>query len=524
MRDLRKADLVRIGLLAAIFFVVIGAGVAFSIYGFSFILRLPAMGELVLSSLVDLLFFILFHLLAISNLLLGYAYLFRTKRAHLNFGVPVPAHAVFLLRLGGAFFQSSWATFLLVGAVLVSYGVSLKAPTLYYLAVPVVLGSFLALCGAIGLSLSVVLGYLRTRLGRRVFTVGGALLLAAGVIYLAAQVGTLSFKPGEELIFLTRLTHRLGAMHSPYWPGKWASNAVNAFANGLGREGWFAVALLASTACVFWPALDLSGRFFYLTLWQEVSAASGGRKIRRDKVPRLTHPVAAIIRKDILLFLRDPAQSLQLVLFLLLMGLYSLSLLRFPRGVLPESYMRYVATANIAAMSFILGSFSSRFVYPLLGTEGLSIWVLASAPQGPETILRAKLFLGYLFMLPAAVALSFSSHSALGLSRADALAGTGFLFCLAQALTGLALAFSATFAEFTSDRPGEVLGTMGGTANFLTSSGFVVVAVGLWALGAAAGRNTLPGAVATVSAVGLSLAVAAGGYFWALRAYGAREF
>jgi hypothetical protein len=212
------------------------------------------------------------------------------------------------------------------------------------------------------------------------------------------------------------------------------------------------------------------------------------------------------------------------VLFLLLMALYAISLLRFPRGALTEQYVRYASLANLAAISFIMASFSSRFVYPLLGIEGKSIWLLAAAPVRPATILAAKLGLGLLLMCPAAVALAVASQLALGIQGAEFLLGTVLVTALSCALGTLALGFGAAFAEFTSDRPGEVLGTMGGTANFLASSGLVCLVVGLWILSSLLGRTT-PGGVAAACGVFLTIgAVICACSIWALRCVRGREY
>ena len=522
-RHLGRQDYLRFAILGSVFALVIAAGAGFATYGFSFIRSLPAMGEVVTGSLIELLFFILFHLLVISNLLVGYTYLFQPRRSHLSFSLPVAPGNVFLLRASEAVFQSSWASFVLVGAVLVSYGTSFEAGATYFLFLPVILGAFLLLCGGIGITAAFLLGLLRRRFGRKAFAIGGATLFLLGVSYLAGEVRTLSFRPGEELLFFTRLTSRLQTLSSPFWPGRWAANAVAAFSHGVASEGFFALGLLTSSAFLFWPVWDLLGRFPYLRLWQDLHGI-GGRAQRRRRIPPVRSPLAGAIRKDLLLFVRDPTQTLQLLLFLLLMGLYSLSLLRFPKGLLPPRYMNYVAIANIAAISFILGSFSSRFVYPLLGVEGPAVWVFAVAPLAGRVILQTKLVLGLCLMVPSAVGLAAASHAALGIAGTEFLLGTALVTALACALVSLSLAFSATFAEFTSDRPGEVLGTMGGTSNFLASSGLVVIVLGLWIVGVVRGRGSALGLAATALDFLLLATIAGGGYLWATRRFRNREY
>lgn len=244
---------------------------------------------------------------------------------------------------------------------------------------------------------------------------------------------------------------------------------------------------------------------------------------RRTRIPPVRGPLAGLIRKDVLLFARDPTQSLQLIVFLLLMALYTVSLLRIPREALPAPYGRFIALANLTAIAFILASFSSRFVYPLLESEGVSIWILMSAPISRRAVLAAKLLLGFLLMLPAAVGLAVVSQLAIGTEAAALLRGMLLIALLAAALTALALGFSAAFARWKSDRPSVVLGTTGGTANFLASTGLVALVSGLWVAGDLM-REHAAGAALQAAAPLCAGAVIAGGLAWSLRALTRREY
>ena len=523
LSHLRREDGARIAVIGTAFATVMAGGMVLTIAGFRFVLRLPAMGEVISSGLVQLLFFVLLHFLIASNLLLGYSYLFRARRTSLYIALPIPPERVFLVRAGEAVLQSSWAGFVLVGAVLTCYGISHRAAPSFYALIPVVLLPFLALCGAAGVTLAFILAALRSRFGRRVFFAAALLTAVLGAAYLAEQVRALSLQPGREMVFFTRLTDRLRAMSSPFWPGKWASAAVTAFARGRPAEGFFSSALLAATACAFWPLLDLFGRRRYLRLWQDLSAC-GAHGARRP--PRMTAsgPRAAIIRKDLVLFFRDPTQFLQLALFVLLMGLYTISLLRVPIDILPQAFFRYVSMANLTAIAFILASFSARFVYPLLDTEGRAVWVLAAAPLRFERVVTAKLIMGCALLTPFALALGTASQTLLGVAYGPLLLGTLLVTLLALALASLALAFSASCARFKSDRPSEVLGTAGGTANFLASTGLVCVVMGLWVLGEILGRTRAWGLAVTCGTLAALPAVFAACTVWARRALRGREF
>lgn len=437
--------------------------------------------------------------------------------------LPLPAPRVFALHGAEAIVQSSWATFLLGTAVLLGYGVSHQARAQYYALMPVVLAAFLLLCGVLGLLGAFALGLLRRRFGRKVFVIAGAAIVLLGGAYLASQIEAISFAQGQELIMLTRLTDRLRAMSSSYWPGKWTSHALLAFARGFTNEGFFSLGLTLSAVCAAWPFLDFLGRHRYLELWQDLNALSTPAR-KRTRVPRARGPLAGLIRKDLFLFARDPTQALQLLVFLLLMALYTLSLLRIPREQLPPQFWQFVSLANLTAISCILASFSSRFVYPLLESEGVSIWVIMSMPIGRRTIIGAKLCLGLLLMLPAAIGLSLASQLALRTETGPLVIGVCLIAVLSIALTTLAVGFSAAFARFKSDRPSEVLGTIGGTANFLASTGLVVLIIGAWATVEFLAVRAAGPILRAAPFLGAGVLCAAAFVWWSLRSLRRREY
>jgi hypothetical protein len=522
-RTLGFEDWCRFPILFGIFGIFIAGGMLLLGEGFAFVLKLPAMGELLSGGLLQLLFFVLFNFLVLSNLLVGYSYLFRGRRTEMYLTLPLPAPRVFALHALEAIVQSSWATFLLGSAVLVSYGASHRVGALFFALMPVVLACFLLLCGTLGVLGAVILGLLRRRFGRKVFAVAGAAIVLLGGVYLATQIESISFAQGQELVVLTRLTDRLHALSSSFWPCQWTSQALFAFARGFPAEGFFALGLTVSAIAATWPFLDALGRGAYLTLWQDLNAV-GEPARRRTRIPRARGTLVGLVRKDLLLFARDPTQSLQLLVFLLLMTLYTISLMRIPRDALALQYWRFVSLANLTAIAFILASFSSRFVYPLIESEGVSVWAVMSMPVPRRTIVVAKLCLGLLLMLPAAVTLAVASQLTLRTELGQLVVGTLLIAVLAVALTTLALGFSAAFARFKSDRPSEVLGTIGGTANFLASTGLVTVAMAAWVALEIFGGSVAGPLLRPVPLLVAGLLLAAGFFWWSLRSLGRREY
>ena len=272
-------------------------------------------------------------------------------------------------------------------------------------------------------------------------------------------------------------------MHSPYSPSHWATAAVLAAAAGNHQETFFHGCTLLANTLIFVPILSWYGVRHYGFQWI-ASRGSSTRKAWKERslagIPEKSKqaperafsrgPITALILKDVLTFVRDPAQLSQSLLFVLLMVIYSLSLVRIPTYLTSGELQLLIYFANLGAVCMILSSFTSRFLFPLISLEGRAFWIVGLAPVSRSYLLREKVFLGLGISLILGLLTTLVSNSVLH-SPPELFAGALFTLALAAAcLTSLATGLGAAYPLLEEDNPARIAVGLGGTLNFFASA------------------------------------------------------
>lgn len=485
---------------------VVGLGFWVAYESFKFIEGFPAFGSALNAKMVSLLFFALLILVVLSTVIVTYTTIFIARETEFLFQFPVPPRILFFFKATEALAFSSWATLFLCFPVLVAFGYLRGAPASYYPQMVAVLVTFVLFAGMTGTALAILIAPLARVLSpRQLLAIGGILLATLAAVFLRSfQVWDMD---GENnLLILDRFTAQLSTIHSPYFPGSWASSAVLAAAAGNHREVLFQGATLLANTLIFLPALAWYGKRHYGGQWVLCHAATGtvrGRAPRRadpgaevpsaeplagaarlrDSAPtglvRTRGPLGSLVLKDIRVFIRDPAQVSQSILFVLLMVIYSLSLVRVPRYLTTGTLQLLVYFANLGAICAILSSFTSRFLFPLISLEGKAFWIVGLAPVPRSYILHAKLSFGLVVSLSLGVATTVVSNFAL---RVPPLLFAEAIYTVILAgicLNALATGLGATYPVFDEDNPARIAVGLGGTLNFFASALAVALLIGM---------------------------------------------
>jgi ABC-2 type transport system permease protein len=470
---------------------VVALGLWVSHRSFRFIESFQGIGPNLNDRMLGLLFFALFILVVLSTVLISYTTLFLARETAFFFSFPMPPHAILFAKLAEAISFSSWASLFLCLPVLVAFGVLRQAEPLYYLEAPLVLVVFLLFAGLAGSALSLLLAPLVRCLTPRLLGLLGVLVLVLLGWAFWSSFDIQGPKTDNNLVVLDRFTAGLAALHSPYSPSLWASSAVLAASEGNHREMLLQGGTLLANTLIFLPLLGLYGRRFYGGSWLLRQSGHGAAIERPRRARRGTRTsallgtgrTAALIVKDVLLFVRSPSQLSQSLLFVLLMVIYSLSLLQIPRNLLGHDQLRrFIHFANLAAVCMILSSFTSRFLFPLLSLDGRAFWILGLAPMPRSHLLRQKVLLGLGISLGLGLLMATVSNISLESPFPFFASALVTVVLAAVSLTALATGLGAAYPSFEEDNPARIAVGLGGTLNFFASAVAVAVLVGIEAL------------------------------------------
>lgn len=118
--------------------------------------------------------------------------------------------------------------------------------------------------------------------------------------------------------------------------------------------------------------------------------------LRDRALKAAVRPVAArlrpVVEKDLLAFLRDPAQWGQVLLLLGVGALYLVNADALRQGFaqMPEIGAAILPAMHTGLVSFIAAGLAVRFAFPQVGLEGPAVWIVDGSPLHPRQLMTAK--------------------------------------------------------------------------------------------------------------------------------------
>ncbi len=406
---------------------------------------------------------------------------------------PIPMRAVFITKLLQAVLPNFGLFVLFALPILFGLGISGAYNIAYYPLVVLVMAA-LTLAAA-GLSSLLVMAVVRILPPRRAAEILGFIGATAGVI--CSQLGNLSQTFGRDANLPAQQVNALLALvsraSSPWIPLNWAGRGLVDVGEGRWLSGILLLILTFGLAAfAFSIALAIAERLYY-TGWAGMQVVSRKRRaapVRRPaavlEVPGLpwaervlSHPVAAILRKDFTLLRRDLRNLSQLISPLIIGIVFALSILRGGgepppgRGEAPtwfmESFRALMPYANLAVSLFVGWLLLGRLSGMSFSREGKNYWMLKASPVSARQLLSAKYLVAY---LPT---LGMSWLLLLGMALLQHVPAAQLLYMLLAAalvlagLNGILMAFGATGANFTWDDPRKMnAGGLGCLGQILT--------------------------------------------------------
>lgn len=438
-----------------------------------------------LEALLALFFLTMGVLVAVSDTVLVWTSLYRTRSAAFHAALPLPDRAIFWNAAIGGGLWASWAVVVLVAPLVAVLATEAAQPWRFVPAAVLSLACLIALGMAAGALGAQLLARLIPALRRSLRPL--ILLACLALAGAAAAVLGGGDRHREPVTFMTEVIGKLGFAEHPLLPSWWAQQAFSgALASRWADWAWFSALLAANAAGVAVLAEYLAARRYRRDL--DALASRDARRAERSAsrpwrpLPFLPDGLGLLVAKDLRLFLRDPAQLLQFTAFFGLLGFYILMLPRLGRHFAFDEWWRpAVSVLNLTAIGMALATFTGRFVYPLLALEGRRLWVLALAPWPRSRVVTGKFLFAVLVGVPVSALLAGLSGAMLDLPWAAILYQVGIICCMAVGLAASALGLGARLADYREEDPAKLVAGYGGTINLLAS----LVFSGLLLLGAA---------------------------------------
>ncbi len=450
--------------------------------GFTFLDRMGGVGLIIIPRMFALFFFGLSLMLMLSSLLTTYTSLYRSEETAYLLLRPVPLSELLVFKHLESAFYASWAFFFIIIPFVGAYAWYDRLPWYFSLWTLLFAIPFVGFCSGAGnlLTLLVVRYLPRTR--RVAITLLILVPLLLGAIWIASTPSAQS--PDSTTLMLSRLLPGLKAASFPLLPSWWLSEGLLA----LSRHQWARGLLLWLVLLANWLAMALAveftGRRIFMDGWQAM--LSGSTRTRRLPVlfPGLERRLSALpadlrglLLKDVRIFVRDPQQWIQVLVFFGLLGLYFLNLRTLRYHQLDPQWRNLIGFLNIFSTSAVLCSLGSRFVYPQMSLEGQAFWIIGMAPTAMKRVLAAKFIGACAAMLAVSLGLILISVRMLALPPLAQAVAIFIAAAVAVAIAGLSTGLGAVFLDLHQRNPAAIVSSFGGTLNLVISLCFMLAAI-----------------------------------------------
>jgi len=448
---------------------------------FRFLNHFGGAGMLLIGRLFSLFFLGLGMMIFVSSIVTSYSTMFGSDEIPFLVVRPFTVSQIVLYKFTEATGFASWAFFFVVVPFVSAYAWHQKLSPLFavwtlFFSIP-----FLFLFSGLG-ALVVMIAVRWAPRGRIVKIVGIPIAVVAAVV--AWHITGRAIDPLLEQQFnVAKLIPGLRLSSYPLNPSWWVAEGIMSLTRGAWPRGILFLSVLLSTAALVLMVIEWVGQLTFYDAWLKVTA--GGRTQRRPiLLPQLSslrfafpHDVRAIIAKDIRTFFRDPIQWSQALVFFGLLGLYFANLRTFNYNALPDQWRTAIAFLNVFAVSAVLSSLGSRFVFPQLSLEGHGFWLLGLSPTTKARILAAKFLLSIFSMATISITLVWLSSSMLDTSRPIQLASIAIITAIALVVCGVSTGLGAIFLDLRQRNPAAIVSGFGGTLNLVICLSFMLASI-----------------------------------------------
>jgi ABC-2 type transport system permease protein len=451
--------------------------------GFEYLSRMGGIGLIIINKLFTVFFLGMGLMLAASGIVSSYSTIYRSDEIPFLLTRPFTTSQIVLYKFFESTGLSSWAFFFIIIPFVGAYGYHEKITPVFALWNLLFSLPFLLLCSGIGTILTMIL-VRWVPVGKQLRLIG-MLVAVTGLWFIAHEIRTSNqYMTSEGDINLAILLPGFSLASNPLLPSWWVSEGISAFSNNQWLRGTMFWIMTTSTAMMICLLIEWLGARIFYNGWQRLtgsSACNHRAPLMLQSLQRalsfMPHDIRAIVMKDIRIFLRDPIQWSQVLIFFGLLALYFSNLRTFKYHTFPDNWRNTIAFLNVFSVSAVICSLGSRFIFPQLSLEGQGFWFLGLSPAKMSRILLTKFFMALTGMLTISIGLMLLSSRMLNATPAVSVIAI-FLSCATScAVCGLSTGLGAIYIDLNQKNPAAIVSGFGGTMNLVLSLGFMLSSI-----------------------------------------------
>jgi ABC-2 type transport system permease protein len=267
-----------------------------------------------------------------------------------------------------------------------------------------------------------------------------------------------------------------------FLPGEWLAQSGYWLVRGNFYNSLLYSALQFLLMLVLCGTVFYAGQRWYLKTWLlnlKIELMTFVRS--KKKIPFLSFDTKtflsprrdALLKREILLFVREPSQILHLIVLLFLIAVFIVSVAGIKFAGIGNFYLQTMIYFSIFIFNLLfISTLSLRFVFPLISLEGEAYWKVRSAPVKPKELLIGKIFIYSVIILLLSAGLSYFSNYNFGKELTlFAVVITSFA---GMAIIAINLGMGGLHANFREKNPIRLSSSQGASLSFLVNIVFML--------------------------------------------------
>ena len=400
-----------------------GSGIVYSIFAYGcfvmttntigYLLEDVKIGSFLLHRFILIVLFIFFIAINVGNMMVSFSTLYKSNEVFHLITKPISFTKLFLMKFLDNFFYSSTTLLLIITAVLLGYGFYFNLSFWFYpFALFLLVLPFMFTAGSAGVIILLIVLRLSGKWGIK------KVLTSLGSVYLVSVISFYFISNPIKLVervfdYYPNIDQYFGFLESgliKFLPNYWIAESLYWISESkIERAIPFIYANLVTSIFVFGITLFLAKKWYYET-WLTSLKINAELKNKSNKNRQFLgfHKNSSfngfdesIIKREFLLFFREPSQWLHLLVMLLLITIFISSISGIDIIIL-KAYNEYLKTLVYLIVSlfnvFLVASLSLRFVFPLISLEGETLWKIRSAPIDFNGLLIKRLFIYFILI------------------------------------------------------------------------------------------------------------------------------
>lgn len=186
----------------------------------------------------------------------------------------------------------------------------------------------------------------------------------------------------------------------------------------------------------------------------------------------------SIVKRDLLLFVREPSQNMHLILLFTLVVIFTLSINNLHYVGYGNYLLQTIIYLSIMLFNFLLiSTVSLRFIFPLLSLEGQAFWKIKSAPVSSKQLIIKKLIphsiIIFLLSTILNIVINFRYDFSIVISTVI------YTFFSTLALITINFGMGGLFANYKEKNPIRLASSKGASISFLLNILFILINISL---------------------------------------------